>query len=73
MPYSRPMRVLPCWVEVNNKFYLFGGLTSIGKGWKIRLLIGLAELSYTIGDYAQALRYVEEGVKEAQRTWSQIQ
>jgi tetratricopeptide (TPR) repeat protein len=39
--------------------------------WTIRLLIGLAELSYTIGDHDQALRYVEEGLKEAQRTSSQ--
>jgi tetratricopeptide (TPR) repeat protein len=39
--------------------------------WKIRLLIGLAELFYTTGDYNQALRYVEEGLKEAQRTSSQ--
>ena len=39
--------------------------------WKIRLLIGLAELSYTTGNYDQALRYVEEGLKEAQRTSSQ--
>jgi hypothetical protein len=33
--------------------------------------MGLAELSYTTGDYDQALRYVEEGLKEAQRTSSQ--
>jgi tetratricopeptide (TPR) repeat protein len=39
--------------------------------WQIRILIGLAELSYTTGDYDQALRYVEEGLKEAQRTSSQ--
>ena len=39
--------------------------------WKIRLLIGLAELSYTTGAYDQALRYVEEGIKEAQVTSSQ--
>jgi tetratricopeptide (TPR) repeat protein len=39
--------------------------------WSIRLLIGLAELSYTTGDYDQALRYVDEGLKEAQRTSSQ--
>jgi tetratricopeptide (TPR) repeat protein len=39
--------------------------------WTIRLLIGLAELSYTTGEYDQALRYVEEGLKEAQRTSSQ--
>ena len=39
--------------------------------WKIRLLIGLAELSYTTGAYDQALRYVEEGIKEAQATSSQ--
>jgi tetratricopeptide (TPR) repeat protein len=39
--------------------------------WTIRLLIGLAELSYTTGAYDQALRYVEEGLKEAQRTSTQ--
>jgi tetratricopeptide (TPR) repeat protein len=39
--------------------------------WTIRLLTGLAEWSYTIGDHDQALRYVEEGLKEAQRTSSQ--
>jgi tetratricopeptide (TPR) repeat protein len=39
--------------------------------WTIRLLIGLAELSYTTGNYDQALRYVDEGLKEAQRTSSQ--
>jgi tetratricopeptide (TPR) repeat protein len=39
--------------------------------WKMRLCIGLADLSYTTGDYAQALRYVEEGLQEAQRTSSQ--
>ena len=39
--------------------------------WKIRLFTGLAELSYTTGDYDQALRYVEDGLKEAQRTSSQ--
>ena len=39
--------------------------------WQMRILIGLAELSYTTGDHDQALRYVEEGLKEAQRTSSQ--
>jgi tetratricopeptide (TPR) repeat protein len=39
--------------------------------WQIRLLLGLAELSHTAGAYDQALRYVEEGLKEAQRTSSQ--
>ena len=39
--------------------------------WQMRSLLGLAELSYTTGDYDQALRYVEEGLKEAQRTSSQ--
>ena len=39
--------------------------------WQIRLLIGLAELSYTTGDHDQALRYVEEELQEAQRTSSQ--
>jgi tetratricopeptide (TPR) repeat protein len=39
--------------------------------WKIRLLIGLAELSYTTEAYEQALAYVEEGLKEAHATSSQ--
>ena len=39
--------------------------------WTIRLLTGLAELSYTTGDYDQALRSVEAGLQEAQRTSSQ--
>ncbi len=39
--------------------------------WKIRLLIGLAELSYTTGADEQALRYVEEGLEEARATSSQ--
>jgi tetratricopeptide (TPR) repeat protein len=39
--------------------------------WQIRLLIGLAELSYTTGEHEQALRYVEEGLQEAQRASSQ--
>jgi tetratricopeptide (TPR) repeat protein len=39
--------------------------------WKIRLLIGLAEISNTTGAYEQALHYVEEGLKEAQATSSQ--
>jgi tetratricopeptide (TPR) repeat protein len=39
--------------------------------WTIRLLVGLAELAYTTGNYDQALHYVEEGLKEAQRTSSQ--
>jgi tetratricopeptide (TPR) repeat protein len=39
--------------------------------WKIRLLMGLAKLSYTTGEYDRALPYVEEGLKEAQRTASQ--
>jgi tetratricopeptide (TPR) repeat protein len=39
--------------------------------WQIKLLIGLAEWSYTTGDHDQALRYVAEGLKEAQRTFSQ--
>jgi len=33
--------------------------------------MGLAELSYTTREYEQALRYVEEGLKEAQTTSSQ--
>ncbi len=39
--------------------------------WKVRLLIGLAEVYYSAGAYEDALRYVEEGVKEAQATSSQ--
>jgi tetratricopeptide (TPR) repeat protein len=39
--------------------------------WKIRLLLGLAELSYTTGAYEQALRYLEEGLSAAQATSSQ--
>ena len=39
--------------------------------WKMKLCIGLAEVSYTTGAYDQALRYVEEGLQEAQRTASQ--
>jgi hypothetical protein len=37
----------------------------------MRILLGLAELSSMTGDYDQALRDVEEGLKEAQRTSSQ--
>ena len=39
--------------------------------FQIRLFTGLAELSYTTGAYDDALRYVEESLKEAQRTSSQ--
>jgi class 3 adenylate cyclase/tetratricopeptide (TPR) repeat protein len=39
--------------------------------WKVRLLIGLAELAYTAGAYEQALRYAEAGLREAQATSSQ--
>ena len=39
--------------------------------WKIRLLVGLADLSYTTGAYEQALHYVDEGLKEARLTSSQ--
>jgi tetratricopeptide (TPR) repeat protein len=39
--------------------------------WKIRLLLGLAELASTTGAYEQALRYVEAGLTEAQATSSQ--
>jgi tetratricopeptide (TPR) repeat protein len=35
------------------------------------LLIGLAEVHYASGTYEQALRYVEDGLKEAQTTSSQ--
>ncbi|GIS59108.1 MAG: hypothetical protein CM1200mP2_13330 [Planctomycetaceae bacterium] len=31
-------RVLPRWAQLDGTFYLFGGLTSLAKGWKIRLL-----------------------------------
>ena len=47
------------------------GLGSHRWRWTIRLLMGLAELAYTTGEYEQALHYVEEGLKEAQRTSSQ--
>jgi tetratricopeptide (TPR) repeat protein len=39
--------------------------------WKIRLLLGLAELSYTTGAYDQDLCYVEAGLHEAQAISSQ--
>ena len=39
--------------------------------WKMKLCLGLAEVSYTTGAYDQALRYVEEGLQEAQKTSSQ--
>jgi predicted ATPase len=39
--------------------------------WKVRLLIGLAEVHYSARAYEDASRYVEEGVKEAQATSSQ--
>jgi tetratricopeptide (TPR) repeat protein len=39
--------------------------------WKMRLLIGLAELSVITGAYDKALRYVEAGIKGAQATSSQ--
>jgi tetratricopeptide (TPR) repeat protein len=39
--------------------------------WQIRILMGFAELSYATEDYDQALRRVEEGLQEAQRTSSQ--
>jgi tetratricopeptide (TPR) repeat protein len=39
--------------------------------WKIRLLTGLAELAYITGTYEQALRYIDEGLQEAQATSSQ--
>jgi hypothetical protein len=38
--------------------------------WKTRLLLGLAELSSTIGAYDQAIQYVEAGIKEALATAS---
>jgi tetratricopeptide (TPR) repeat protein len=39
--------------------------------WTIRLLVGLAGVHYARGAYEEALRYVEEGLKEAQATSSQ--
>ena len=39
--------------------------------WTMKLLFGLAELSYTTGDHDQALSYVDGSLKEAQRTSSQ--
>ena len=39
--------------------------------WKLRLLMGLTEFFYTVGDYEQAIGYVEEGLREAQATSSQ--
>ncbi len=39
--------------------------------WKVRLLVGLAEIHYIRGAVEDALRYVEEGVREAQATSSQ--
>jgi tetratricopeptide (TPR) repeat protein len=39
--------------------------------WKIRLLIGLADVYYASGAYEQALRYLEDGLREAQATSSQ--
>ncbi len=39
--------------------------------WTIRLLVGLAGVHYAKGAYEEALRYVEEGLKEAQATSSQ--
>jgi class 3 adenylate cyclase/tetratricopeptide (TPR) repeat protein len=39
--------------------------------WTIRLLVGLAGVHYARGAYEEALRYVEQGLKEAQATTSQ--
>jgi class 3 adenylate cyclase/tetratricopeptide (TPR) repeat protein len=39
--------------------------------WTIRLLVGLAGVHYAKGAYEEALRYVEQGLKEAQATSSQ--
>lgn len=39
--------------------------------WMVRTLIGLAELHYRAGMYEEALRFVEEGIPEAQATTSQ--
>ncbi len=39
--------------------------------WKIRLLIGLADLSNVTGALDQALTYLEDGLREAQATSSQ--
>ena len=36
---ARPCaRMLPAWVEVDGLFYLFGGLSILGAGWKFTLL-----------------------------------
>ena len=39
--------------------------------WKMKLCMGLGELFSMTGEYDQALRYMEEGLKEAQLTNSQ--
>src|SRR5262249_35382246 len=39
--------------------------------WKMKLCLGLAEVSYMTGENDQALRYVDEGLQEALRTSSQ--
>ncbi len=31
-------RILPAWVEVDDRFYLFGGLSILSEGWKFALL-----------------------------------
>jgi tetratricopeptide (TPR) repeat protein len=49
----------------------FGTVASCKWRWEMRLLIGLAELSYATADYEQAVRYVEEGLKIALATSSQ--
>jgi tetratricopeptide (TPR) repeat protein len=38
--------------------------------WKVKLLIGLAELFYATGAYDQALHYIDEGLQEARATSS---
>jgi tetratricopeptide (TPR) repeat protein len=39
--------------------------------WQIRLFVGLAEVHHAKGAFEEALRWVEEGLKEAQATSSQ--
>ncbi|MDE3001361.1 MAG: hypothetical protein OXU79_19975 [Gemmatimonadota bacterium] len=31
-------RMLPAWVEINDRFFLFGGLSILSEGWKFALL-----------------------------------
>ncbi|MCY3766521.1 MAG: hypothetical protein OXH06_13975 [Gemmatimonadetes bacterium] len=39
VPAERPCaRMLPAWVEIDDRFYLFGGLSILSEGWKFTLL-----------------------------------